>query len=110
MSFRRLLTTIALGLGLLACEGPTLPIPPPAALTAPDSDGFVTLTGDAPPAALVAAFNENQEQGVLGVADDDGRYVLRLRADSGDAVSYFYFLADGSRSGIGDLVVPASLP
>ncbi len=110
MTLRRLLTTIALGLGLLACEGPTLPIPPPAALSAPDGDGFVRLTGEAPPSSLVAAFNETQDQGVLGGADDEGRYELRLRANAGDAVSYFYFLADGSRSGSGDLIVPAPPP
>ena len=58
------------------------------------------------PSALVAAFNETEEQGVLGVADLDGRWELRLEAQVGDAVSYFYFLSDGSRSAIADLVVP----
>ncbi|MEM1415501.1 MAG: hypothetical protein AAGH15_11400 [Myxococcota bacterium] len=109
MFFRSLLLTIAIALGV-GCEGPTLPIPPPAALTAPDADGFVTLSGTAPPDVLVGAFNETRGEGVLGLSDAEGQYELRLRAEAGDFISYFYFQPDGDRSGTVGTTVPNPLP
>ncbi|MEM9070048.1 MAG: hypothetical protein AAGE52_16190 [Myxococcota bacterium] len=76
---------------LLACttaSAPTLPIPPPTALSsAPDGDGFVEISGEgAIEGAMVLAYNETLETGVIGIADDLGRYSLRLRADIGNSV------------------------
>lgn len=67
---------------------PTLPIPPPSALTsAPDDDGVVTITGNgAIEGALVSAYNERTERGVIETADDTGAFVLRLEAQTGDSI------------------------
>ena len=78
--------------GALGCTGassPTLPIPPPAALSsAPDAEGFVTIQGSsAIEGAMVSAYNERLEVGVIGVVDDLGTFELRLRADVGDSLA-----------------------
>jgi hypothetical protein len=87
-----LATACAAPVGLAGCEStaPIIPIPPPAALTAPDADGVVTLTGEgAQPEAIVFAYDEDTEAGVIGKADAAGAYALRLEARSGDTVSYW---------------------
>lgn len=77
---------------LAGCTGsasPTLPIPPPSALsTPPDADGFVTIEGTAAiEGAIVSAFNERLGEGVIGEADDLGDFELRLRAAAGDSIA-----------------------
>jgi len=74
--------------GCSSGTSPTLPIPPPSALTsAPDADGVVTITGDgAIEGALVSAYNERTERGVIETADDTGAFVLRLEAQTGDSI------------------------
>lgn len=87
---RRLSTLLAV-CGLLAtgagCTAPAVPIPPPYTISTPDVNGDVSITGDAEALALVFAFNETSEEGVIGVADDAGRYDLVLAAEVGDDIS-----------------------
>jgi len=87
-----LLCAVAALTGLQGCSNsasPTLPIPPPSALsTPPDGDGFVTIQGTAAvEGALVSAFNERIGEGVIGEADDLGEFELRLRAAGGDPIA-----------------------
>ncbi len=79
---------VALGVACSSGASPTLPIPPPSALTsAPDEDGVVTITGNgAIEGALVSAYNERTERGVIETADDAGAFVLRLEAQTGDSI------------------------
>ena len=74
---------IALLAGLASCSTPTLPLPPPAALsvTPPDASGFVTVEGEALPEAFVFCVNEVTERGVIGRPDMDGRFTLVLEAE-----------------------------
>lgn len=64
------------------------PIPPPSALTsAPNEDGMVTVRGDGViEGAWVSAFNKRTGEGVIGTADDAGRFELCLAAENGDSV------------------------
>ncbi len=78
--------------GLQGCSNsasPTLPIPPPSALsTPPDADGFVTIRGTAAiEGAIVSAFNERLGEGVIGEANDLGEFELRLRGDVDDSIA-----------------------
>lgn len=78
--------------GLSGCTGsssPTLPIPPPSALSStPDAEGFVTIQGTAAiEGAIVSAFNERIGEGVIGEVDDIGEFQLRLRAEAGDPIA-----------------------
>ncbi|MCU0677386.1 MAG: hypothetical protein MUE69_31925 [Myxococcota bacterium] len=83
-----LASLVALAAACSSGASPTLPIPPPAALTsAPDEDGVVTITGNgAIEGALVSAYNERTERGVIETADDAGAFVLRLEAQTGDSI------------------------
>ncbi len=88
---------IALLLAVTAVAGtgcdsnaPTLPIPPPGFLTAPDSEGYATLSGTgATPDAMFFAFNEDAETGVISVTDADGAYSVRVQAETGDTITYW---------------------
>lgn len=63
------------------------PIPPPLAQTsAPGEDGMVTVRGDGIEGAQISAFNERTGEGVIGTADDAGRFELCLAAENGDSV------------------------
>lgn len=103
---------IALGLIGTACYAPTLPLPPPTALSsAPDADGFVTVTGMTRPFALVFVINEMSrdpmERGVVVDADDRGFYTARIRAEIGDTITVF--AREGTQdSQVTDTIVPAS--
>ena len=93
--------------GCTTTSSPTLPIPPPEALSsAPDAEGFVTIEGDgAIEGAQVLAYNEQLELGVIGVADDMGRFTLRLRAEVGHTILVWQRL--GTESGqLRTLIVP----
>ena len=101
---------LVLLLGPLGCEvssTPTLPLPPPSALTsAPDGTGLVTLSISAvAPGAFVSAFNLDTMSGVIGVADDAGTLSLQIPASIGDTIEIWQRV--GTRSGEPvDLVVP----
>jgi hypothetical protein len=98
---RRALPPFALSLLLLVggCYGPTLPLPPPTALvSAPDAEGTVTVTGQALPSAYVLALNLDTDEGVIGRADDGGRYALQVRASSGHTLEVWQMTAaDGGQ-------------
>lgn len=95
---------------LAACEvssTPTLPLPPPSALSsAPDAAGIVTVTGGAvEPGAMVFALDLDLDAGVIGRADDMGNFSLRLPANVGDTLEIWQRV--GTRSGEPtDIVVP----
>ncbi len=83
---------IALLPALNGCTGgasPTLPIPPPTALSSPpDADGFITVSGQgAVEGAIVAAYNEDLAEGTLGEAAADGTFSLRLRGRIDDTIT-----------------------
>ena len=73
-----LLGAIALG----ACSTPTLPLPPPAALSSsgPDADGIITVEGDVLEDAYVFVLNETTERGVIVRADASGHFVARIES------------------------------
>lgn len=77
--------------------GPTLPIPPPAvqALSVPDADGFVTVSGTASPDVFVGCINSETREGVIAPTDADGRFSFRIRADVGDTLLLFQLTDDG---------------
>lgn len=100
------LATIALAYGP-GCAAPVLPIPPPTALIeAPDMDGFVTITGEARPGALVYCFHEETGTGVIVTADaTSGAYSLRIAAATGDALTVWQSVGGGGGM-LRDLIVP----
>ncbi len=88
--FARLLA-LSLLLAVSACStgsSPTLPIPPPTALSsAPDANGLVTITGSgAIEGAMVLAYNERLESGSITVADDMGDFSVQVAAAIGDSI------------------------
>jgi hypothetical protein len=87
--FLRLLAAIALVGGLASCSTPTLPLPPPAALSAsaPDASGFATVTGEVQPEAFVFCINEETMRGVIERPDATGRFTLRIEAEPGHYLS-----------------------
>jgi hypothetical protein len=109
-SILRALPLALLLVGALGCEvssTPTLPLPPPAALSsAPDAAGIVTVTGGAvEPGAFVSVFDLDTDMGVIGVADDTGGFRLSLPASVGDTLEIWQRV--GTRSGEPlDIVVP----
>ncbi len=99
-------------LAVTACStgsSPTLPIPPPTALSsAPDGDGIVTITGSgAIEGAMVLGYNERLETGSITVADDMGDFTLRLAAEVGDGIVVWQRV--GTESGqLTTVIVPSS--
>lgn len=79
---------LASALSVLACAAPTLPLPPPTALSsAPDAMGNVTVTGRVNPGAYVFALNEDRGDGVIVSADGAGLYSATLQATSGHTIT-----------------------
>ena len=76
---------IALVVGVASCSTPTLPLPPPAAVTAspPDATGLVTVTGEVQPEAFVFCLNRQTERGVIERPDETGRFTLVIQASPG---------------------------
>jgi len=74
------------------CASPTLPLPPPAALTASPPDpatGLVTVTGLAQPEAWVYCINLDTDRGVIQRALLDGSFQIEIAAASGHYLSLF---------------------
>ena len=89
-------------------SAPTLPIPPPTALSsAPDADGLVTITGaGAIEGGMVLAYNETLGVGVIGTVTDMGTFELRLRGGIGDSILVWQRVGtDASR--FVEIVVPS---
>lgn len=90
-SRRSWLATLLVG-GVALCAGclaPTLPVPPPSSpdVSAPDSDGIVTVKGNAGSAranAIVTVWNENlaENKGVSDRARPDGSWQVKIPAQS----------------------------
>ncbi|MDW8248166.1 MAG: hypothetical protein RMJ98_02535 [Myxococcales bacterium] len=80
---------VAFGFSLAGCASPTLPLPPPEppVVGSFHEDGTVTLKGSAQPEAIVYAFNQTLEVGVIGKASALGTYILRLQAAEGHEVA-----------------------
>ena len=102
--------TLSVAFLVAACSttaSPTLPVPPPVALaSAPDMDGIVTITGSgAEPDALVFAFNERLNDGVIGTANDSGNFELRLQGASGDNITVWQMVG-ASTSSLVEALVP----
>ena len=93
--------------GCTAGASPTLPIPPPLAVaSSPDASGIVTIRGEGAVAgALVAAYNEELGAGVIGQAQPDGTFELRLMAAPGDSITVWQRVGTDT-SGLLSLVVP----
>lgn len=81
------ITALALAVAV-GCATPTLPLPPPAALTigAP-VDGLVTVSGEVLPDAWVYCVNLDTEVGVIVRADEMGTFTLQIPAESGQYLS-----------------------
>lgn len=78
-----------LGASIAGCASPTLPLPPPEPpeTSTFEGDGTITLKGSAQPEAIVYAYNQTLETGVIGKASVLGTYVLRLRAQVGNEIT-----------------------
>ena len=104
VSLRRLLGSLlgalalALAIAVTSCAAPTLPLPPPTALTsAPDAMGRVTVTGRVNPDAYVFVLDEDRGDGVIVSADAAGTYTATLTAASGDTLTVWQMV--GSNTG-----------
>ena len=97
---------LALVVALGACAAPTLPLPPPTALSsAPDAMGRVTVTGRVNPDAYVFALDEDRGDGVIVSADSTGVYSATLLASSGDTITIWQMV--GTNTGqLTSVIVP----
>lgn len=103
----------ALALAVGACLAPTLPVPPPSQpeVTAPDANGFVTLSGKAGSAqagARIEACNESDgcQKGIWNDAQPDGSWKLDpLAAKSRDFVLVWQTIGNESSNPV-ELQVP----
>lgn len=96
------LVVLLVGAGAsLACSTPTLPLPPPAALSygVPDADGYVTISGEAEPDNFVVCFNEDRAAGVIVRANALGNFTCRLFANPGDTIEIWQ--ETGTERGLG---------
>jgi len=97
----RLWTSMCLGGLLLAaggCTTRTVPLPPPIveALSRPDEDGMVHITGLCHEGASVGVLNENTQEGVLTSSPEVGcdsscPWEVRIRADIDDELRIWQF-------------------
>ena len=104
----RLFLGASLGLALViaACAAPTLPLPPPTALSsAPDAMGNVTVTGRVNRSAYVFALDEDRGDGVIVSADASGNYSATLQAATGDTITCWQMV--GTNTGqLTQVIVP----
>jgi hypothetical protein len=107
------LATLALLLGLsglTGCTARTLPLPPPDvdALSAPNAEGLLRVTGNAQEGAAVGVLNESSGLGVIVTSPKEGcdrvcPFSAELAAEPGDALRIWQFF-ETSRSA--ERVVP----
>jgi hypothetical protein len=94
----------------LGCTTRTTPLPPPevSLVTAPGSDGRVTLTGSALDGASIAVVNNRTLEGVISSSAKDNcsstcAFEIKVAADSGDTLRVWqFFETEGSE----DVAVP----
>jgi hypothetical protein len=93
-----------------SCTSRTLPLPPPEvkSVTAPDSDGLVTVSGFALEGASIGVMNERTQEGVITASAMQGcentcPWEARLHAEIGDSLRVWQFLETG---GAKDITVP----
>jgi hypothetical protein len=102
---------VAIGLfGLGGCISRTLPLPPPEvrSVTAPDSDGLVTVRGYALEGAAVGVMNDRTQEGVITATSDEKcestcPWEAQLHAEIGDSLRVWQFFETG---GAKDVTVP----
>jgi hypothetical protein len=93
---RRLLVLLAApclaGLIAFGCASPTLPLPPPSRpdVAGPDGTGTVNLTGGVPSRAQAFALNTRTSVIVGQQTGESGQYDMRLKAEVGDEVEFWY--------------------
>jgi hypothetical protein len=109
LSCAALLLLAAAGLSS-GCTSRTVPLPPPSvqALSAPDEDGIVTVSGLCHERAAVAVINDATLTGVIVTSEENGcdsscPFEARLAAESGDSLRVWQFF-ETKRSL--DVVVP----
>jgi hypothetical protein len=97
-------------LGLGSCTSRTLPLPPPEvkSVTAPDSDGLVTISGFALEGASIGVMNDRTQEGVITASAMEGcestcPWEASLHAEIGDSLRVWQFL---ETSGAKDITVP----
>jgi hypothetical protein len=96
--------------GLASCTSRTLPLPPPEvkSVTAPDSDGLVTVFGYALEGASIGVVNDRTQEGVITTSnesdcDNTCPWEARIHAELGDPLRVWqFFETDGAK----DLRVP----
>jgi len=92
-------------IALPGCTSRTLPLPPPEvrSVSAPDQDGFVTVSGYALENASVGVVNDRTMEGVIASSgnsecDSTCPWEARLRAQVGDQLRVWqFFETDGAR-------------
>lgn len=104
---------VALALALLAgagCTSRTLPLPPPevSRVSAPDGDGWVSVSGLALEGASIGVVNDRTLEGVISSSPQDGcdsacRWQARLQARAGDSLRVWQFF---ETTGGKEVVVP----
>ena len=100
--------SVASFLSFSGCTSPTLPLPPPNALSSAPVDGVVIINGNGAIAgAVIIGFNENTGSGRLTTASDAGEFRLELMASQGDSI--LVWQRTGAQSGEQtQVIVPAS--
>lgn len=96
---------------LSGCNAPTLPLPPPAALSASSPDpmtGLVTVSGEALPGAFVSCVNTRLESGVIVRADAGGLFSLEIQAQRGDSLLVWQQL-DNNRGPFTELCIECTV-
>jgi hypothetical protein len=99
-------------LAIAGCISRTLPLPPPEvkSVTAPDADGWVTVSGYALEAASVGVVNDRTLEGVIASTGGDAcdstcPWEATLRAEAGDQLRVWQFFGT---AGSKDVRVPNS--
>jgi hypothetical protein len=85
------------GLALVGCLSPTLPLPPPSKpdVEGPDQQGQVTLDGFVPQSdTAVVAINHRTGEIRGQVVANDGHYRFAIGAQIGDLMELWYTIGD----------------
>jgi hypothetical protein len=110
LALGRLVVAFGLFLSLVVASGcnttPTLPLPPPtASVSVPDEQGFALVEGEAQEDAYVSVLNETSREGLIIPADEEGRYSVKIKAESDDRLIIWQTI-DGETGQQKRVVVP----